>query len=68
MQGLSETFKIRWIIFGNPRDEKGFERLTVMCMALYPRQNSRFAFDVQVYNLTLFFTMRHLSFIFNIAA
>ena len=28
-------------------------------MALYPRQNSRFAFDVQVYHLT----MRHLSFI-----
>ena len=34
-------------------------------MVLYPRQNSRFAFDVQVYNLTLSFTMRRLSFIFN---
>ena len=36
---------------------------SVFFMALYPRQNSRFAFDVQVYHLTLFFTMRHLSFI-----
>ena len=37
-------------------------------MALYPRQNSRFAFDVQVYHLTLFFTMGHWCFVFNIAA
>ena len=44
------------------------KRCGLSSMALYPRQNSRFAFDFQVYHLTLFFTMRHLSFIFNIAA
>ena len=32
-------------------------------MVLYPCQNSRFAFGVQVNQLTFFFTMRHLSFI-----
>ena len=36
-----------------------FHLKSVFFMALYPRQNSRFAFDVQVYHLT----MRHLSFI-----
>ena len=36
-----------------------FHLKSVIFMALYPRQNSRFAFDVQVYHLT----MRHLSFI-----
>ena len=40
-----------------------FHLKSVFFMALYPRQNSRFAFDVQIYHLTLFFTMRHLSFI-----
>ena len=36
-----------------------FHLKSVFSMALYPRQNSRFAFDVQVYHLT----MRHLSLI-----
>ena len=36
-----------------------FHLKSVFFMALYPRHNSRFAFDVQVYHLT----MRHLSFI-----
>ena len=38
-----------------------FHLKSVFFMALYRRQNSRLAFDVQVYHLT--FTMRHLSFI-----
>ena len=41
-----------------------FHLKSVFFMAfIYPRQNSRFAFDVQVYHLTLFFTMRYLRFI-----
>ena len=39
------------------------KRCGLSSMALYPRQNSRFAFDFQVYHLTLFFS-HHATFEF----
>ena len=51
--GKQSTLKVVYVV-----NNEILAWCSAMPMALYPPQNSRFAFDVQVYNLTLLFTMR----------